>query len=476
MTFWSLAGEEQFHLLWPFAVVAIVTLIHRRRRRPRSRVAIGVASAAAMAILVDPSSVTPAYYGTDTHLIGLAIGAALAFVWTASPGVDLHRRLAVLRRPLTAWALVVLLAVSRPVTTSSSPSARYPLASLATAVPVLALISAPTRGCATSLRPCRCDGSVSVPGIYFLWHWPVVLPRGCRFSPSHLAVRAYVISRLLCVALTLVLAGASYRWSSSRSGRLGFRACILTARHRLEGLAARLRLVTATASSPLSRMPRVLASAPTTTATQAELTANVVRTRHHQRTHVRDRRGECAGSGHDEHLTRDPQDTAGPHAELATVLPMPSGDEIDAYGDSMLVGSLPAMRYYFPGIRRDSKSNRHWSDGLAAVTKRGELNRRAVVHLAFGTNAGVDRPAIEQILADLGPGEWWSWSPSTEASVASSPTTPPCVRSLLPIPTWPWPTGTPRSRHDRPAAVRRDHPPASASTSSPRPSAPPSPS
>ena len=39
---------------------------------------------------------------------------------------------------------------------------------------------------------------------------------------------------------------------------------------------------------------------------------HVVRTRHHQRTHVRDRRGECAGSGHDDHLTRDPQDTAGP--------------------------------------------------------------------------------------------------------------------------------------------------------------------
>ena len=97
--------EEQFYLLWPFAVVAIVTLIHRRRRRPLIPVAIGVASAAAMAILVDPSSVTRAYYGTDTHLIGLMIGAALAFAWAAPhrawtrTGAWQH-----LRRPLTAWA------------------------------------------------------------------------------------------------------------------------------------------------------------------------------------------------------------------------------------------------------------------------------------------------------------------------------------------------------------------------------------
>ena len=69
------------------------------------------------------------------------------------------------------------------------------------------------------------------------------------------------------------------------------------------------------------------------------------------------------------------------------------------------------------------------------------------------------------------PGEWWSWSPSTEASVASGPTTPPCVRSLLPIPAWPWPTGTPRSKArpascwsdgihpspHRPAPLRQDH-------------------
>jgi hypothetical protein len=60
------------------------------------------------------------------------------------------------------------------------------------------------------------------------------------------------------------------------------------------------------------------------------------------------------------------------------------------------------MRYYFPGIRIDARSNRRWSDGLAEVTARGDGNRRAVV-LAFGTNAGVDQDDVTKVLDALGP-------------------------------------------------------------------------
>jgi lysophospholipase L1-like esterase len=81
---------------------------------------------------------------------------------------------------------------------------------------------------------------------------------------------------------------------------------------------------------------------------------------------------------------------------------MPTGRQLDGYGDSMMVGSIHALDYYFPGIRMDARSNRRWSDGLAAIKARGEGNRRAVV-LAFGTNAGVEAGGVTAAVDALGP-------------------------------------------------------------------------
>ena len=80
---------------------------------------------------------------------------------------------------------------------------------------------------------------------------------------------------------------------------------------------------------------------------------------------------------------------------------MPKGSEIDAFGDSMMVGAIHAMRYYLPKVRVDAKSNRRWSQAPRWCA-RGDSLRRAVV-LAFGTNAGTDEKAIRRTLAEIGP-------------------------------------------------------------------------
>jgi peptidoglycan/LPS O-acetylase OafA/YrhL len=80
---WSLAVEEQFYLLWPLILVLVLTVWGKSRRALLVGVLIGVAvSTIEMAILyhpyTDPSRV---YYGTDTRVATLLLGAALAFVW-----------------------------------------------------------------------------------------------------------------------------------------------------------------------------------------------------------------------------------------------------------------------------------------------------------------------------------------------------------------------------------------------------------
>ncbi len=79
---WSLAVEEQFYVLWPLLLTAGL-LIARRRGMLILTILGAAGSAILMAALyvpgVDPSRV---YYGTDTHAVGLLVGAALALAWS----------------------------------------------------------------------------------------------------------------------------------------------------------------------------------------------------------------------------------------------------------------------------------------------------------------------------------------------------------------------------------------------------------
>ncbi|MGZ8437590.1 MAG: acyltransferase family protein, partial [Candidatus Limnocylindrales bacterium] len=80
MHLWSLAIEEQFYLLWP---LALAVLLAAGRRAGLAVTVVGaIGSAVWMAVLFQPGGdPSRLYYGTDTRLTGLLLGAALAFVW-----------------------------------------------------------------------------------------------------------------------------------------------------------------------------------------------------------------------------------------------------------------------------------------------------------------------------------------------------------------------------------------------------------
>src|SRR5690606_36739627 len=89
--FWSLEVEELFYLAWPALTLLLVT-VATARTRVAAALGIAIVSTVLMAVLVEPGvDATRVYYGTDTHLMGLMIGAALAFAW-ASPALALRIR------------------------------------------------------------------------------------------------------------------------------------------------------------------------------------------------------------------------------------------------------------------------------------------------------------------------------------------------------------------------------------------------
>lgn len=79
--FWSLAIEEQFYLIWPPLLFAMVSM-HVSKPNTR-RVVLGLAGVSALAMMAlynpaaDPSRV---YYGTDTRVFSLLLGAWMAFI------------------------------------------------------------------------------------------------------------------------------------------------------------------------------------------------------------------------------------------------------------------------------------------------------------------------------------------------------------------------------------------------------------
>jgi peptidoglycan/LPS O-acetylase OafA/YrhL len=180
---WSLAVEEQFYLVWP----AVTFLLVRRwgRRGVRwTAIVLAVLSTAWMITLsvsngfpeyADPSR---AYFGTDSHAMGLLVGAALATFWR--PGRLKADVPAGARVIITGTGIAALLAVVGffLLVGEFSPW-MYQQGGFLVLALVVALLIAMTTHPASPLgrwmgaQPWRYIGQRSY-GLY-LWHWPIFM-------------------------------------------------------------------------------------------------------------------------------------------------------------------------------------------------------------------------------------------------------------------------------------------------------------
>ncbi|MGL4745659.1 MAG: acyltransferase family protein [Dermatophilaceae bacterium] len=394
---WSLAVEEQFYLVWPFALLLLLRLVHRPLHRAGVVAAVAGTSAMLMAVRLDPDAPTRVYYGTDTHLTGLMLGAAVAFALADPARAGTQTAWwARHRGAVGAGCVVMLAALAAGADDQAALTFRggILLASVTTAVLLVVVLDHPGwLRTALECRPARWVGERSY-GIY-LWHWPVVLvvQQDLPVPPGSIE---HLLTRVWAVVITLAAADLSYRFVEIPIRRFGFADVAARSAHRLRTLGITgARSVVATTVGLALGVVAVLATAPDRSSTEKLISAQQSRLLTTPEPAARSWSGPLAGS------RRDAPTPQRPRPALAD-WSMPSGAEVDAIGDSMLVTSSQAMERSMPGIRMDGRTYRRWSEAPAQVAARGAGLRRAVV-IMLGTNHGTDEAAVRRTLDAIGP-------------------------------------------------------------------------
>ena len=358
---WSLAVEEQYYLLWPLAAMWLLGWASRTGLGI-SATLIALASTAWMAWLyvnqIDGGDPSRVYLGTDTHLMGLLAGSALAAWWNpwkirmASLASDELLNLA-------GTAALAALIWGMAETHEGMP-ALYQGGFLLAVMLTCVVIGAATRegtwvAFLLSTRPMLWLGARSYS--LYLWHWPVVVWLRPSSQADALELAWVNAARLV---ITLLCAEASYRWVETRWTQ-GFRG--QPWRRSQTFAVSVLVLVNAAILGFMPGMPPTRQDAATPSPSSSP-----------------------------------PNPSTPPVAQFNGA----RYQTVTLVGDSVLLGASPYLLRRLPAASVEAKVGRQGSDGLKVVQNLREaarLGEAAVIHL--GTNGYLAEKQFRALLEQL---------------------------------------------------------------------------
>lgn len=410
---WFIGVLMQFYVIVPFIVWLMWKL---RQTKLSSLIPLGLAAFSSIAMWVmyvpkgDPTRV---YFGTDTHSMGLMLGVALAW-WVTAPQLGHARQRA----------------VPMPRTISSGASAaahRAPLPQIPVehriwnaAAPVLAFLSlialvtmavigkqdafAFRGGIILSsllsvlliagtisddswmqslmvFKPLASLGKYSY-GIY-LWHWPLWILSSALAPKIFKAVGPWPL--IMTALLTAIAVMISWLMVEKPAATHSAVSVVVPLRTNKKNHVARVIAVDVILVLSLAGCVQGIAHAPAKTAMQIQLEQQAAQLERMQKT---------------EHVLLR-------HAVPAPPKPkheMPTGDQITAIGDSVMLASSQGLSEVFPGIQTDASVSRSIMvapELIGNALSAGSL--RQWVLIGLGTNSAITPDQLDQIRNMIGP-------------------------------------------------------------------------
>jgi len=210
MPLWSVSFEEQFYLLWPL-------VLRRASRKFMNVTAIGLLGVGALArliLLLEHAGRLQMWFNSFVRVDSIACGILLALTFhkREPPRLGITKRLALLLLGGSAWVVVSkFCGLDDPVTTVAGGMVGYPLMSLGGVAIFLSFFGAAGEG-ASFLKN---SGLVYLGNIaygLYAYHYLGRQISAYVFAGYHNHAYSYTLSALFGLAITFLLAAASFKW------------------------------------------------------------------------------------------------------------------------------------------------------------------------------------------------------------------------------------------------------------------------